>query len=194
MHKEDEITIEVDTTYEDLVEILEKNNFKLIDELYYNDIYMVNSADKELSDYSKLLNKRVLIRNVIEDDNKAFLAYKHKTYDKDGNLIKQTGMSCQDESIEKIKMLLENLGYEELIRIYDHILVFASETDEIAVQKVNNKHLYIEIEKEGHHTKHNYASFADMKNVFSKYGIPMKGDNFFVKKAEIELKEKYSNN
>ena len=32
-----------------------------------------------------------------------------------------------------------------------------------------------------------------MKNVIKKYNIPIKGENYFVKKAENELKETYQN-
>ena len=57
---------------------------------------------------------------------------------------------------------------------------------EFAVEFVNDKHIYIEIEQ-----NNKYLSIDEMKAVFSKYNIPVKGKDFFVKKALIELKERY---
>jgi superoxide dismutase len=39
-----------------------------------------------------------------------------------------------------------------------------------------------------------YSSLEEMKNVFSKYNISIKGNNYFVKKAEIEIEEKLNQN
>ena len=72
------------------------------------------------------------------------------------------------------------------------MLVYANDKDELVIQEVNNKHIYIEIEDKCHYTKIVYNSIDEMKEVIKKYSIPIKNNNYFVKKAEIELKETYN--
>lgn len=69
------------------------------------------------------------------------------------------------------------------------MLVYSNGNDEFVVQIVNNKHLYIEIEEKCNYTDKIYKTIDEMIDVIKKYDIPIKGDNYFVKKAEIELKE-----
>ena len=65
MNYENEITVEVDTNLENLINILEERGFKLKEEYDLNDIYLINKNDKE-NDYLSMLNKCVLIRHIIE--------------------------------------------------------------------------------------------------------------------------------
>ena len=77
--------------------------------------------------------------------------------------------------------------------INDHILVYATEKDELAIQVVNNNHIYIEIEEECHYANRIYNSIEEMKKVIIDNNIPIKDNNYFAKKAEIELKEGKAN-
>ena len=47
MNYENEITVEVNTTLEDLISILENNGFKLKETYDLNDIYLINKVDKK---------------------------------------------------------------------------------------------------------------------------------------------------
>ena len=87
-----------------------------------------------------------------------------------------------------MKKVLEMINYEEFIKIFDHLTVYVNDEDYLVVQEVNNKHIYIEIEQESNNIKYN--SVEDMKNVFNKYNIPIKNNDYFVKKAEIEINER----
>ena len=60
MNYENEITVEVDTNLENLINILEERGFKLKEEYDLNDIYLINKNDKE-NDYLSMLNKCVSI-------------------------------------------------------------------------------------------------------------------------------------
>ena len=61
MNYENEITVEVDTTLENLISILENRGFKLKEAYDLNDIYLINKLDKKC-DYLSMLNNCVLIR------------------------------------------------------------------------------------------------------------------------------------
>ncbi len=191
MNYENEITVEVDTGLENIIEILENKGFKLKETVDYNDIYLINKKDKK-GNYLSMLNKCVLVRNIIEEHNETkSLLYKFKEYNKKKEIIKQGKVEVKIDDIDNTKLLLEKLGFEELIRINDHILIYASEKDELALQYVNNKHVYIEIEDECRYTNSCYKSIDEMKNVIINNSIPIKDNDFFVKKAEIELQETY---
>lgn len=187
---ENEITVEVDTSLENLIKILETHNFKLMEEYDLNDIYMINKDDLNELDYLKLLGKCVLIRHVIEKDkDKKMLTYKYKEYNDLGEITKQGKIKCNIDDIEKAKELFERLNFKELITINDHLLIYSNGIDEFALQSVNNKHLYIEIEDKCNYANRFYSSIDEMKEAINKYSIPIKNDDYFVKKALIELVE-----
>ena len=189
MNNENEITVEVDTSLDELIKILKSKGFKQREEFDYNDIYLINKNDRE-DDYLSMLNKCIIIRNIIEKkkDTK-FLVYKHKEYNDNKEIIKQEQVKVEIDNIDNSKLLFEQLGFEELIRINDHMYVFATDKDEFVVQNVNNKHIYIEIEDECRYANRFYNSIDEMKSVIIDNSIPFKNNDFFVKKAEIELKE-----
>ena len=193
MKYENEITVEVNISLDDLIKILEENGFKLKEEYDLNDIYLINKNNKDNNnDYLSLLNNCVLIRHIIQKDKEnKMLTYKHKEYNEKKEIIKQSKVTVKIDDIENSKLLFESLNFEELIRINDHMLVYATDNDELAIQNVNNKHIYIEIEDKCNYANKFYNSIEEMKKVITDNSIPIKNDDYFVKKAEIELHEKY---
>ena len=174
MDFENEITVEVDTDLENLIKILEGRGFKLKEVYDVNDIYLINKNDK-VGDPLEILNK-----------------CKYKEYNEKKEITKQGKVKVKIDDIDKAKQLFENLGFEELIKINDHMLVYATDHEELVVQNVNNgKHIYIEVEDECHYADRTYNSIDELKEIITGNGIPFKNDNFFAKKAEIELKETY---
>lgn len=192
MEFEKEITVEVNTSLEKLIEILENKGFVLKETYDVNDVYLINKNDKE-GDYLTMLNKCVLIRDIIEDSGETkMLTYKYKEYNDKKEITKQGKIKVKIDDVENAKSMLEHLNFEELIRINDHMLVYATDNEEMVIQYVNDgKHIYIEVEDECHYANRVYKSIEEMKEVITKNDIPIKGDNFFAKKAEDELKEIY---
>lgn len=191
MEYENEITVEVSCDLETLIKLLEDKGFRLKRTCEYDDIYLINKNEKN-GGYLSMLNKCVLIRSIIEGDCETkFLTYKHKEFDNNNDIIKQGKIMVSIDNVDNTKSLFEHLNFEELIRIKDDMLIYANDKDELAIQNVNNKHLYIEIE-EKNSINRVYSSIDEMKSVIIDNSIPIKENNFFVKKAEIELSEKYS--
>lgn len=189
MNYESEITVEVCVDLSSLIKILEENGFELKEVYDLNDIYLINKNDKE-DDYLSMLNKCVLIRNIIEEDKETkLLTYKYKEYNENKEITRQGKVKIDD--ISNSKLLFEKLGFQELIRINDHMLVYATDKDELVIQNVNNKHIYIEIEDKCNYADRFYNSIDEMKKVITDNNIPIKNNDFFVKKAEIELQETY---
>ena len=61
MKEEKEITVEVSCTLKELIEILNKNNFKLKQTYDVNDIYMIDKNYLKEKDPLKLLNHSLLL-------------------------------------------------------------------------------------------------------------------------------------
>ena len=191
MEFENEITVEVDISLEKLIKLLEDNGFELKEVYDLNDIYMINKNDKG-NDFLSMLSKCVLIRHILEQDkDKKILTYKYKEYNENNEIIKQGKINCLIDDINSSKLLFEKLNFEQLITIKDHLMVYATETDELVIQNVNGKHIYIEIEDKCNYAKRFYNSINEMKEVITKYSIPIKNNDYFVKKALVELQEVY---
>ena len=190
MKFEQEITVEVDTSLEELIKILESNNYRLLESYDLDDIYMVNKSDKDIENYLELLNKCVLLRHLNEElGEKNMVVYKYKEYGDNEEITKQGKVKCFIDNLENAKLLFEKLNFIELITINNHSLVYSNGEDEMVIQLVNDKHIYIEIEDENQNKTYN--SIDEMKDVLNKLNIPIKGEDYFVKKALIELNEKY---
>ena len=203
MEFENEITVEVTEDVESLIKRLENNNFSLKETYDLNDIYMINEKELEEfknkrkekeecdnKEYLDLLSKCILIRDIIEENKETkMLTYKYKEYNEKEEIVKQGKVKTKIDDIDSAKMLFEKLGFVELIRINDHMRVYATEKDELVIQEVNNKHVYIELEDECHYANRFYNSIDEMKDVIINYNIPIKDNNYFAKKAEVELKE-----
>lgn len=191
MKYENEITVETVCSIQELNNLLEKLEFKVMEEYDVFDIYMLDKNYNNTENKLELLKHCILIRDIVgKDEEIKKITYKYKEYNEKEEIVKQGKSDCEILDIEEAKNLFEALNYEELIRINDHIIVYSNNIDELAVQVVNNKHIYIEIEEKCNYINKKYNSLDEMKNVVSKYKIPIKEENYFVKKAEIELEEK----
>lgn len=192
MNFENEITVLVNSELNDIKEHLSDLGFKVMEEYCVNDIYMINKCYVDNEHSLELLKKCVLIRNIIdESDSKKFLTYKYKEYNDKEEIIKQGKINVKVDSIDNSRRLLEALNFEKLISINDNLTVYSNGVDEIVLQCVNNKHIYIEIEDKCNYIDKKYNSIEEMIDVIKKYNIPIKDDNYFVKKAYIELSEVY---
>lgn len=190
---EKEITVEVDCNLDELKQILKENNFILKQEYDILDIYMLKDESNQKKEPLDILNNCLLIRNIITDSkNIKRITYKYKEFNEKNEIIKQGKTYCDVNSIQEARNLLEVIGYHEFVKINDHLMIYANEKTEFAVQLVNDKHIYIELEDKCNYIERKYESIDEMINDFKQYNIPIKQDNYFVKKAEIEIIESNS--
>lgn len=144
MNFENEITVLVNSELNDIKEYLSNLGFKVMEEYCVNDIYMINKCYVDNEHSLELLKKCVLIRNIIDESgSKKFLTYKYKEYNDKAEIIKQGKINVKVDSIDNSRKLLEALNFEKLISINDNLTVYSNGVDEIVLQCVNNKHIYI---------------------------------------------------
>ena len=69
--------------------------------------------------------------------------------------------------------------------INDDCIVYTNGKNKLAVQLVNDKYIFIEMESD----ENNDESVDEMKKDILSYNLSIDESNFFVKKAELMLKE-----
>ena len=193
MNYENEITVKVNTTYDKLHDILLKNNFIIKEEYTVKDTYMIN---KEI-DITKLndlevLKQCILVRDVVDIEKS--LVYKNKEYDSEGNIIKQSKIKCPILDIEKGIKFMEEINYIKLFNIIDKCIVYVNNDNELVVELVNDKYIFIELESNPEYINKKYTCYLDMINELNSYNLPIDKTNYFVKKAVLVLNDTVRSN
>ncbi len=185
-----EITVLVHSSYDELNKALLKNGFNAIETYSLKDIYMIKkNIDVFQSNYRNILKNCILVRNVIGIEK--ILLYKHKKYDEQSNILEEGKVECPIEDVDKAVEFMKTINYKVLMNINDECTVYSNNSIELVVQKVNDKHIFIEMEDSFSSSDIIFDSTINMINEINKYNLPIKKDNYFVSKAEIILKEQY---
>ena len=188
MKYENEITVQVTCSYEELHSLLIKQGFKIIEKYTLIDEYLI-SKDYDLKNKNSLdILKECVIVRYIENTLKELL-YKYKEYSNNGDIIKQAKVSCKVNDIKEASNFMKTIGYKELIHIQNNSVVYTNDKIEFAVQLVNDKYIFIELEERSEHVKTVFSNLEDMKKVIDSLNIPMVKNNYFAKKAVIVLEE-----
>lgn len=188
MKYENEITVQVTCNYEELHSLLIKQGFKIIEKYTIIDEYLISKDyDLKNKNYLDILKECVIVR-YIENTLKELL-YKYKEYSNNGDIVKQAKVSCKVNDIKEASNFMKTIGYKELIHIQNNSVVYTNDKIEFAVQLVNDKYIFIELEERSKHVKTVFSNIEDMKKVIDSLNIPMVKNNYFAKKAVIVLEE-----
>lgn len=188
MKYENEITVQVTCSYEELHNLLIKQGFKIIKKYTIIDEYLI-SKDYDLrnKNYLDILKECVIVRyieNIVKE-----LLYKYKEYNDNGDIIKQAKVSCKVNDIKEASNFMKTIGYKELIHIQNNSVVYTNDKIEFAVQLVNDKYIFIELEDKSEYLNKTYSSIEEMKEEINLYNLPIVKDKYFAKKAAIILED-----
>lgn len=185
---EKEITVMVNSNYDELNIALISNGFVIKEEFVLNDLYMINnSIDVTFLSKLDILKHCILIRDVVGIEKS--LVYKYKKYDNDGNILEQGKIDCPIIDINKSIEFMEAINYKKLFNINDKCIVYVNDKTELTVQIVNNKYIFIEMEDKSNYLNKEYQTIGEMIQELDCYNLPYNRDCYFVKKAEIILRE-----
>ena len=121
MKLENEITVEVLETKENVINSISSNGFKLLKEYDINDIYLVKKEFENCKNYNELLNNSILIRDISEKPNtRKLITYKQKHIDDNGNILNQINANVEINNIDDAYNMLKLIGYMDLMKISDH--------------------------------------------------------------------------
>ena len=188
LKESNEITVKIKGKLEDFYRIIEEKGFYIDHEFSMNDAYFI-SENLELDKMStrERLAKAVLVREVNGKTSGKItkqITFKIKKFDEDGNILDQKAVSCDVLDIEDAKNLLKAIGYKDIMCIKENDVVYEREGLQLAIKDIKNGDKLIEVETEEDEKLNTIDKLIQKIN---KLDIPIYTDNYFVKKAEIEL-------
>lgn len=193
MENINEITVKLSCDLPEFFEFIKKENYKEILKFTLNDNYMIpNDLDIENLTIREILSKAILVREIIEFCPAAVihkLTFKIKKFDENGNILSQEAISCKVQDMEKTEKFLNAIGYKKIMNIFETNTVVKKDDFQFAIKDIRDGDNLIECEI----AVNNCLSIDELKNRFIERKIPICTDNFFVKKAEIELEKVLKN-
>ena len=190
LKESNEITLKIKCELNEFYKIIEEKGFKIIDEFSMDDTYFVpKEVDLDKTDIRDTLSKALLVRDIIgkmSNKRTKLITFKIKNFDKAGNILNQESINCNILEIEDAKKLLKVIGYKEIMNIKENDVVYEKDGFQLAVKNIKDGDNLIEIETEENDEIDTIEKLIQKVN---KMGIPVYTDDYFVKKAEIELEK-----
>ena len=185
-----EITVKVKCELSKLYEILEQKGFKIVSEFSMDDTYFIpKTLNLEELSIREILSKAVIVRDIIGKTsgrrNKK-ITFKIKNFDESGNILSQEAINCDISETEDAKKFLNAIDYREIMRIKENDIVYERDGFELAIKDIEDGDNLIEIETED---DTEYDTIEKLIQKVNEIEIPIYTDNYFVKKAEIELEK-----
>lgn len=182
--QENELTIRILCSKEELIKHLEEKGLKKGRRFRLNDHYLIPKTLKiEELTVREILSKAVIIRNIDNDGeivNK--ITFKNKNINEKGEIVSQTATSCEVIDYTEGIRLFEELGYYEIMNIIEDDIIYYNDKIELAIKDIYNGDLLIETE-----TNKNITTIEKLKEIIESLEIPFEKENYFVKKAEERL-------
>lgn len=187
-----EITLKITSDLKDFYNILENKGFKIVDRFSLDDIYFI-PKDTDINKLSprQILDHYILIRNITQympNEYKVIkMTYKEKNIADTGEIIDQKNIDCEIKNIQNGENILNAIGYKKIMNIKENDIVYGKDGFEIAVKDILNGENLIEIET----VKNNIEldTIEKLKAKLNELQLPIDTNDYFVKKAEIELKK-----
>ena len=182
--QENEITIRILCSKEELIKHLEEKGLKKGRRFRLDDHYLIPKILKiEELTVREILSKAVIVRNIDNDGKKVNkITFKNKIINEKGEIVSQTAISCEVIDYTEGIRLFEELGYYEIMNIIEDDIIYYNDKIELAIKDVYNGDLLIETE-----TNNNIKTIEELKEIIESLEIPFEKDNYFVKKAEERL-------
>ena len=184
--EENEITVEVECSKEELLKILKNNGFKKVRMFSLDDyFYIPKNLDIENMTTRDIIAKAAILRYIVSENKiSQKITFKIKEFADNGDIINQKAINCEVLDINEAKKLFKALGYYQIINIKENDEVYSKNGFELAIKYIEKGAILIEVETE---ENTEWDSIEKIKNMISRINIPIKKDEYFVKKAEIEL-------
>ncbi len=186
--EENEITVRVQCSEEELKKILNKDKFILNNEYYAKDIFMIpQNIDISKVTTREILSKAVLLREfqgISSDKHKMKITFKHKKINEKGEILQQNSINCEVTNIQDAKNIFNCIGYKEIMMIKERHFSYNKNEFKIIVKILSKNNILIEAE-----TNEKYRTIEDLKKAINNTNIPFDDTNYFVKKAEEKLEK-----
>lgn len=184
-----EITVKLKCSIKEICQILKEKGFQFVEQYLLDDIYYIpNAINIKNMLEREILSKAIILRNIegyIPNSYKEYkLTYKKKEIDLDGNIINQSKVDCKILNPNEGKKFLEAINYKTIMRIKEIDYIYKKDELQINIKDIQNGDKLIEIEE-----NKQLDTIHKIKEELGKLNIPIYTNDYFVKKAEIELKK-----
>ena len=181
LKESNEITVKIKCELNEFYKIVKEKGFKIIDKFSMDDTYFIpEEVDLDKINTRDILSKAVLVRDIIgkmSNRRTKLITFKIKNFDESGNILNQEAVNCDILEIEDAKKLLKAIGYKEIMNIKEDDVVYEKDGFQLAIKD-------IEIETE---ENKELDTIEKLIKKINEIEIPIYTDNYFVKKAEVEL-------
>lgn len=188
LKESNEITVKIKIKLDEFYKIIEEKGFKIVDKFSMNDAYFVpETLNLNIMGTREILSKAVLIRDIRDKMSSKLtkkITFKIKNFDEYGNILSQEAVDCDILDIEDAKKLLNAMGYKEIMNIKEDDVVYEKDEFQLAIKDIYNGDNLIEIETE---ENNDFDTIEKLIKKINEIEIPIYTDNYFVKKAEVEL-------
>ncbi len=184
-----EITVKLKCSIKELCNLLENKGFRIVEKYILDDTYFI-PKELDLKDMSnrEILSRAILLRDITEfipERKVVKLTFKNKQIDDKGNILKQSKVDCEILNAETGKTFIEAIGYVELMNIKENDIVYEKKGLQIAIKDIRDGDQLIEVETVKENTE--FDTIDKIKQKIKELEIPIDTNDYFIKKAEIEL-------
>lgn len=183
-----EITLKIKNNVKDFENLLKHKKFNVIDEFTLDDTYLIpKKLEIENISAREILANAVIIRNINDKTYKRnikLVTFKSKEINNNGDIISQKSTNCEITDIKAAKELFYEIGYKEIMQIKENDRVYEKEGFKIAVKDIINGDNLIEVETS---EKDDSDTIEKIKEKLNKLNLPVDTNDYFIKKAEIEI-------
>ena len=185
-----EITVRLKCNIKEMCNLLENKNFIVTDEYCLNDTYFIpKELDLENITHREIISKAIILREITEtmsNQQIVKLVFKTKQIDINGDILSQKKYECEILNVKDGETFINSIGYKKLMTIKEYDKSYERDDFKITIKDVENGEKLIEIETVEDNKE--LDTIEKIKDKVNQLKLPLDTNDYFVKKAEIALK------
>ena len=185
-----EITVRLKCNIKEMCNLLENKNFIVTDEYCLNDTYFIpKELDLENITHREIISKAIILREITEtmsNQQIVKLVFKTKQIDINGDILSQKKYECEILNVKDGETFINSIGYKKLMTIKEYDKSYEKDDFKITIKDVENGEKLIEIETVEDNKE--LDTIEKIKDKVNQLELPLDTNDYFVKKAEIALK------
>ena len=185
-----EITVRLKCNIKEMCNLLENKNFIVTDEYCLNDTYFIpKELDLENITHREIISKAIILREITEtmsNQQIVKLVFKTKQIDINGDILSQKKYECEILNVKDGETFINSIGYKKLMTIKEYDKSYERDDFKITIKDIENGEKLIEIETVEDNKE--LDTIEKIKDKVNQLKLPLDTNDYFVKKAEIALK------
>ncbi len=185
-----EITVRLKCNIKEMCNLLENKNFIVTDEYCLNDTYFIpKELDLENITHREIISKAIILREITEtmsNQQIVKLVFKTKQIDINGDILSQKKYECEILNVKDGETFINSIGYKKLMTIKEYDKSYEKDDFKITIKDIENGEKLIEIETVEDNKE--LDTIEKIKDKVNQLELPLDTNDYFVKKAEIALK------